>query len=249
MSMKIQQAIEMMATSMKVVGALMLGVAVAPLSAFGALLAGCSISVITAVRAGAFAPRRHEGIVSVTAACCAGAMAGCQRRCLIQEKQFGITARFHDRSLSSLKLKQACHPSITLGLADDLILIIVQASTVSHQCSPYFRKTDVAFRVNSILQRHGVPFLSLFVKPTGCLYSGNSAAINNTSPKTIRPSIATWRTRCKFSSYSFMSVAPHSRKCQYQTRKAHDVSSLRNGSSRRIRIVLGAFPQPNERPQ
>jgi hypothetical protein len=49
---KFQQAVEYTATSMKVVGALMLGVAIAPLSAFGALLAGCSISVITALRAG-----------------------------------------------------------------------------------------------------------------------------------------------------------------------------------------------------
>jgi hypothetical protein len=41
-----------LATLMKVVGALMLGVAVAPISAFAALLAGCSISVITALRTG-----------------------------------------------------------------------------------------------------------------------------------------------------------------------------------------------------
>jgi hypothetical protein len=37
---------------MKVVGALMLGVAIAPITAFGTLLAGCAISVVTAMRAG-----------------------------------------------------------------------------------------------------------------------------------------------------------------------------------------------------
>jgi hypothetical protein len=48
----IQNVVDTMATSMKVVGALMLGVAVAPLAAFSALLAGCTVSVMTALRTG-----------------------------------------------------------------------------------------------------------------------------------------------------------------------------------------------------
>lgn len=49
---KIQDIVELVATAMRVVGALMLGVAVAPLSAFSALLAGCSITAYMAMRAG-----------------------------------------------------------------------------------------------------------------------------------------------------------------------------------------------------
>ncbi len=49
---KIQNVIDSMATGMKVVGALMLGVAFAPLAAFSALLAGCTVSVMSALRTG-----------------------------------------------------------------------------------------------------------------------------------------------------------------------------------------------------
>lgn len=52
MSKQIQNVVENTATTMKVAGALMLGVAVAPITAFGALLAGCSISAISAIKAG-----------------------------------------------------------------------------------------------------------------------------------------------------------------------------------------------------
>ncbi len=48
----IQNVVDSLATLMKVVGALMLGVAIAPLAAFSALLAGCSISVASALRTG-----------------------------------------------------------------------------------------------------------------------------------------------------------------------------------------------------
>jgi hypothetical protein len=47
-----QGVADSLATLMKVVGALMLGVAIAPLAAFSALLAGCSISVASALRTG-----------------------------------------------------------------------------------------------------------------------------------------------------------------------------------------------------
>lgn len=49
---KIQTVVENTAMTMKVAGALMLSIAVAPITAFGALLAGCAISVVTSLRAG-----------------------------------------------------------------------------------------------------------------------------------------------------------------------------------------------------
>jgi hypothetical protein len=48
----IQNVVEASATTMKVVGALVLGVAFAPLAAFSALLAGCTVSVMSALRTG-----------------------------------------------------------------------------------------------------------------------------------------------------------------------------------------------------
>lgn len=79
-------------------------------------------------------------------------MPRCERRGLIQKKQFGVFTRVHHASLDALEGELAGNPRLALELPDDVSRTVMQAAAIAHQCSARGGGNDFPERGNAVLQ-------------------------------------------------------------------------------------------------
>lgn len=87
----------------------------------------------------------------------AGAMAACQSGRLIQEEEFGIMARPHERVLAALEGKPADDPALAgpLPALQCAVFSMETAAPVSHEAAPFGHCVQQPERISPVLERHG----------------------------------------------------------------------------------------------
>jgi hypothetical protein len=84
-------------------------------------------------------------------------MTGRQRGGFIQEEQLRVMARRHQVALSALEFEQADNPARALELTSDVLLVVVQATTITSQRPSCRRGNNGTERRYAILSRHSAP--------------------------------------------------------------------------------------------
>ena len=79
-------------------------------------------------------------------------MTGTQRRCFIQEKEFGPAVRLHYLAMPSAKFRAACNPASNLPGSNDSTRIVVQHAAIPHNQAATGQRNDVAERRDPVLQ-------------------------------------------------------------------------------------------------
>ena len=72
----------------------------------------------------------------------------------VQKEQFGVAARRHQLTFDALILQNAGYPALQLPDSNDLLLRIVQLSTIAHQQASGFYAMQLPHRAHPVLQRH-----------------------------------------------------------------------------------------------
>src|SRR5262249_32562925 len=83
-----------------------------------------------------------------------GAVAGRQGRRLVQEKQFGVTARCHDLAPAAPELQHAHDPPPQLPRPPDVPCGALEGAPVAHEGAPVGGGDEVAERGDAVLPRH-----------------------------------------------------------------------------------------------
>src|SRR5262249_29835788 len=99
-------------------------------------------------------PGGTEFVVSSSLALEAGTMTGGQPGGFVEEEEFRVAVREHDRSVPSLELQQTHNPPLEPPAPLDLPLSIVKDAPVAHHRSPLRAGDDLAEGCHSVLPGH-----------------------------------------------------------------------------------------------
>src|SRR5580704_7498487 len=100
----------------------------------------------------------------------AGTVPGCQSGCFVEEEEFGVTTWRHHLPLAAPKLQHTHEPSLSLPLPPDAAFIVMENTTIAHECSPLRRGNDLTKRIHTILSghRHYLVRLAAWFGTSGC---------------------------------------------------------------------------------